>query len=57
MLSARLSILWAFKKCPRVKSITLHRHLDQDSCGPIEFVGSFIYDGTNVVKLDSKKAI
>lgn len=57
MLSARLNILWTFKRRPRVKSITLHRHLDNDSCGRIEFVGTFLYDGNKVVKLERKEAI
>lgn len=41
----------------RVESVTLHRHLDSNSCGPIQLIGTFVCDGTKVINRETKEAI
>lgn len=40
-----------------VQSVTLHQHLTDDDCGPIQFIGTFILDGTKVINRETKVAI
>lgn len=40
-----------------IQSVTLHKHLTDDYRGPIQFIGTFILDGTKVINRDTKQAI
>ena len=40
-----------------IDSVTLHQYLTDDSCGPIKFIGSYIFDGTRVINRDTKVVI
>jgi hypothetical protein len=40
-----------------IQSVTLHKHLTDDSCDQIQFIGTFILDGTKVINRDTKEAI
>lgn len=40
-----------------IQSVTLHQYLTEDSCGPIQFIGTFILDGVKVINRDSKQAL
>lgn len=40
-----------------IKSVTLHKHLSNDSCCPIQFLGAFILDGTKVINQETKVAL
>lgn len=40
-----------------IQSVTLHQYLTDDSCGQIQFIGSFILDGTKVINRETKVAI
>ena len=40
-----------------IQSVTLHQYLTDDSCGPIQFIGTFILDSGKVINRETKKAI
>lgn len=48
---------WTLRRDPLILSLTMHRHLDHDSCGKIEFIGTFVYDGTKVFNRDTKEIL
>lgn len=57
-LSAALDFIkWQFEHWLNLKAVTLHRHLDRNSCGTIEFVGTYICDRNRVINIQSKVAI
>ncbi len=40
-----------------IQSVTLYVLLEIDSCDPIQFIGTYILDGTKVINRDTKEAI
>lgn len=40
-----------------VQSVTLHQYLTDDTCGPIQFIGTYILDGARVINRETKQAL
>lgn len=40
-----------------INSVTVHQHLTDDSCGPIKFIGTFVYDGTKVFNRETMEIL
>ena len=55
--SAFMHVKWLCWHSEFVVSVTLHRHLDCDCCGPIQRIGTFILDGDQVINRETKQAL